>query len=64
MHEFLKRFRPEGWFALTYACAFDKSRLAESGGGAIFVTAKSIASHVVDDWLIEQRRIHQEVSSV
>jgi hypothetical protein len=51
---YLKRFQPEGSFALTYACTCDKPRAGEFGGGAIFVTAKSFDSFDAHDWLAER----------
>ena len=51
---FLKRFRPEESFALTYAYFCDKPRLGEFGGGAIVVTTKSINSFDAHEWANEQ----------
>ena len=51
---YLKRFRPEDSFALTYACTCDKPRAGEFGGGAIFVTAKSIDSLDAHEWANER----------
>jgi hypothetical protein len=53
---YLKRFQPEGSFVLTYACTCDKPRAGEFGGGALFVTSKSIDSFDAHDWLAERAR--------
>ena len=51
---YLKRFQPTGSFALTYACTCEKPRVGEFGGGAIYVTAKSIDSFDAHDWVSER----------
>ena len=51
---YLKRFQPTGSFALTYACTCDKPRVGEFGGGAIYVTAKSIDSFDAHEWAGER----------
>jgi hypothetical protein len=40
--EFLKRFRPDGSFAITWASFCDKPRVGEFDGGGAFVTANSV----------------------
>ena len=51
---YLKRFRPQSSFALTYAYTCDKPRAGEFGGGAIFVTAKSIDGLDAHEWAAER----------
>ncbi len=41
-HKFLKEFRPQACWSLTYAAICSKPRVGEFGGGAIFVTANEI----------------------
>jgi hypothetical protein len=43
VQEFLKKFRPDGCFSLTWAAFCDKLRVGEFTGGGIFVTAKKVA---------------------
>lgn len=40
--KFLKRFRPNECWSLTYATSCSKLRIGEFGGGAVFVTANDI----------------------
>jgi hypothetical protein len=42
VRKFLKRFRPDQCWSLTYATNCSKPRVGEFGGGAIFVTAEEI----------------------
>ena len=51
VQKFLRQFRPEQSWSLTYATTCSKPRVGEFGGGALFVTARSIAFHDVWDWL-------------
>lgn len=53
---FLRRFRPNGSFSLTYAAYCEKPRLGEFGGGAIYVTAESIESFDTHEWVAERTR--------
>lgn len=55
VQEFLRQFRPNAWWSLTYATSCFKPRIGEFGGGALFVTAEAIESFEVGDFL-EQRR--------
>lgn len=43
VQKFLKQFRPDQWWSITYATTCSKPRAGEFGGGAIFVTADKIA---------------------
>ena len=42
VQKFLKEFRPEGCWSLTWATTCSKPRVGEFGGGAVFVTATEI----------------------
>ena len=52
---FLKKFRPDAFFALTYAAWCDKLRVGEFAGGALFVTAMSFEILMAGDWVDEKR---------
>ena len=43
VQKFLKRFRPDQCWSLTYATTCSKPRVGEFGGGAVFVTARTIS---------------------
>lgn len=55
VHKFLKRFRPDECWSLTYANTCSKPRVGEFSGGAIFVTASEIKQQTADDWVQQQR---------
>jgi hypothetical protein len=42
VQKFLKKFRPDQCWSLSYAATCSKPRVGEFGGGAVFVTAKTI----------------------
>ena len=42
VRKFLKKFRPDQCWGLTYATTCSKPRVSQFGGGAVFVTAKTI----------------------
>jgi hypothetical protein len=42
VQKFLKKFRPEECWSLSYATTCSKPRVGEFGGGAVFVTAADI----------------------
>ena len=42
---FLKRFRPNECWSLTYACTCSKPRVGQFGGGTVIVTASDIIWH-------------------
>lgn len=52
--EFLARFRPRGYFTLTWAATCSKPRIGEFSGGAVFVTATDIVWNGVFSWLNER----------
>jgi hypothetical protein len=49
--KFLRQFRPDESWSLTYATTCSKLRLGEFGGGAVFVTASNIESFDVGDFV-------------
>jgi len=42
VQKFLRKFRPDACWSLTYACTCSKPRVGEFGGGAVVVTATKI----------------------
>jgi hypothetical protein len=52
--EFLKRFRPENYFTLTWAMTCSKPHIGEFSGGAVFVTATEILWNGAYTWLTEK----------
>jgi hypothetical protein len=60
MQSFLMRFRPDRRLSLTFAYGFGKSRINETGGGAIFVSAQSIVRHDTEDWVTQMIRGRDE----
>ena len=56
VQKFLKTFRPNQCWSLTYATTCSKPRVGEFGGGAIFVTADEIKWQNAYDFVEEQRR--------
>jgi len=55
IRKFLKQFRPEQCWSLTYATSCSKPRVGEFGGGAVFVTANEIQWQNADDFVQQQR---------
>ena len=51
VQKFLKRFRPNDSWSLTYATACSKPRVGEFGGGALFVTADENRKQDAGDFL-------------
>lgn len=51
---FLRKFRPNGSFYVTWADSCDKPRIDEFGGGAMFVTAEKIETFTVYDWIAQK----------
>ena len=52
---FLKKFRPDQCWSLTYATTCSKPRVGEFGGGAVFVTAEAISWQNAYDFIEDQR---------
>jgi len=57
---FLRRFRPDQCWSLTYAIHCSKPRVGEFGGGAIFVTADKINHLNAYDWIAQQQAAFQK----
>jgi len=62
VQEFLKKFRPNDCFSLTYATYCSKLRLGEFGGGAIFVTADEVKWENAYTWVQSQEKEFHEQS--
>lgn len=60
---FLKKFRPDDCFSLTYAASCSKLRVSEFGGGAIFVTADGIDEIDSADWVAEREKAWRQQHS-
>lgn len=61
IQKFLRQFRPQGSFGLSYSCTCSKPRVGQFGGGAVFVTASQIDYHSTDQWLESCARRHELV---
>ena len=55
VQKFLKKFRPDQCWSLTYSTTCSKPRAGEFGGGAVFVTADSICRQNAYDFIEDQR---------
>ena len=55
VQKFLKQFRRDQCWALTYAATCSKPRVGEFGGGAIFVMANKITWQNAYDFIEKQR---------
>ena len=53
--KFLKQFRPDQCWSLTYACTCSKLRIGEFGGGAVFVTADEVRRQNGYDFVQQER---------
>ena len=59
VQKFLKKFRPDECWSLTYATTCSKPRVGEFGGGALFVTASDIKWQNAYDF-VEQEKSREE----
>jgi hypothetical protein len=55
VQKFLKTFRPDQCWSLTYSATCSKPRVGEFGGGAVFVTADTISWQNAYEFIEEQR---------
>jgi hypothetical protein len=55
VQKFLKTFRPDQCWSLTYSTTCSKPRIGEFGGGAVFVTADAIRWENAYDFIEDQR---------
>ena len=55
VQKFLKKFRPDECWSLTYAATCSKPRVGEFGGGAVFVTADAIRWQNAYEFVEQQR---------
>lgn len=60
VQEFLRRFRPQASFSLSWCTSCSKMRDGEFAGGAIFVTAERIDAWSSGEWLAEYQRAFQD----
>jgi hypothetical protein len=59
MRKFLKEFRPDQCWSLTYATTCSKPRIGEFGGGAVFVTAHEIKWQNAYEFVKQERAVFQ-----
>ena len=55
VQKFLKQFRPDQCWSLSYSATCSRPRVGEFGGGAVFVTADTIRWQNAYDFIEEQR---------
>jgi hypothetical protein len=55
VQKFLKRFRPDQCWSLTYATTCSKPRVGEFGGGAVFVTADEVRWQNAYEFIAQQQ---------
>jgi hypothetical protein len=55
VQNFLKKFRPDQCWSLTYATTCSKPRIGEFGGGAVFVTADKVRWQNAYEFVEQQR---------
>jgi len=58
--KFLRRFRPDQCWSLTYSISCSKMRIGEFGGGAVFVTADKINQQCAYSWVEQQQAAFQK----
>ncbi len=59
VQKFLREFRPDACWSLTYAGTCSKPRVGEFGGGAVFVTATEIKYSNAWEFVEQQRKRHK-----
>ena len=64
IHKFLKEFRPNDAWSLTYATYCSKPRVGEFGGGALFATAADVKWTNAYAFVEEQTKAFHEQSAV
>ena len=64
IQKFLKRFRPDQCWSLTYANTCSKPRVGEFSGGAVFVTATEIKCQDAGDFVAQERAAFGAAKSV
>jgi hypothetical protein len=55
VQKFLKKFRPDQCWSLTFATTCSEPRVGEFGGGALFVTAESTCSENAHEFVAQKR---------
>jgi hypothetical protein len=56
VQEFLKKFRPDGSFSMEWAHLCDKHRTDGFGGGAVFITSKTMKWLNTNHWLSDRAK--------
>jgi len=64
VQKFLKKFRPDQCWSLTYSTTCSKPRAGEFGGGAVFVTADTIRWESAYGFIEDQRAAFQRKEAV
>lgn len=64
VQKFLKKFRPDQCWSLSYSTTCSKPRAGEFGGGAVFVTADTICWQNAYDFVEEQRAAFRRKEAV
>ncbi len=62
VQKFLREFRPDQCWSLTYSWTCSKPRVGEFGGGAIFVTATEIKWCIACEFVEQQRKAFAKAS--
>lgn len=60
---FFRKFRPDGFFDVTWANTCNKMVVGEFNGGAMVVTAEKIKNFNVTDFVREQENLHNKGKS-
>ena len=63
VQKFLKKFRPDQCWSLTYAATCSKPRVGEFGGGAVFVTADEIKWQNAYDFVEQEQTVFEAKQS-
>lgn len=60
VRKFLRKFRPHAWWSLSYAQSCSKPRVGEFGGGAVFVTARTIKWNDSGDFVTREAKAFEQ----
>jgi hypothetical protein len=61
VQKFLKKFRPNECWSLTFALTCSKPRVGEFGGGAVFVTAETMCWETTNDFVAQKRAAFETI---
>lgn len=56
VQKFLKQFRPNDFFSLTWSCTCSKPRIGEFSGGGMFITANEMKFFSVEEWVEQVKK--------